>query len=284
MVTRTGAGLEVPVMLEHLMKGPAKKLRMKWAAFLRAKPVTRRLFRIREGVLPILYPRHCPVCGRILSMGHLICEGCRASLPWIRDPACFLCGKPVSDPEQELCHDCRSFPKSFRQGVSLLLYNEVTRPVIADFKYHNKRILARYFAEELSAGPLTRIHLHRPAILVPVPVHKNKERARGYNQAALLARDLSVLTGLSCLPDLLIRTSDTTPQKTLSPQARLDNLKNAFSVNPDYAGLNRTTASLLLVDDIYTTGATLEICTRVLMAAGFKDICICTICTGVARD
>ncbi len=241
-------------------------------------------FYVREKLFPVLFPRHCPSCARILPFGTLICRDCRSRLPWVSGPACFKCGKPVSMPEQELCYDCRQFPKSFQQGFSLLLYNEKTRPVIADFKYHNRRSLSRFFAEEILVRHADQLQHWKPDLIIPVPVHRHKRKSRGYNQAELLARDLSVLTGIPYLSDLLIRSADTTPQKQLSPRARLSNLQNAFTFNREYEGLTPSFKSVLLVDDIYTTGATMEICTRTLIKAGFKKVYICTICTGLSRD
>jgi ComF family protein len=263
----------------HMIKG-----RKALYAFLFSDNYKKISFWIRENVLPVLYPRRCPGCGRLLSFGNLICRDCRAWLPWIREPCCFLCGKPVYSEEQELCYDCRRFKKSFLAGISLLLYNEETRPIIADFKYHNRRSLSRYFAEEICARYASRLASWNPGMIVPVPIHKRRRKIRGYNQAGLVARDLSALTGIPYLPDLLVRSSDTTPLKKLTPQARLDHLKNAFEFNPDYKNAGLQGKSVLLIDDIYTTGATLEICTRTLMDAGFGPVYICTLCTGVARD
>lgn len=243
-----------------------------------------RSFWIRENILPVLFPRHCPSCRKLLPWGKLICKSCRASLPWVREPVCFLCGKPILSPEQELCYDCRQFPKSFRHGISLLLYNEKTQPILADFKYHNRRSLSRYFAEEICSRHQLQLKCREPQIIVPVPIHKHKYKTRGYNQAALFARDLSALTGIPCYSDLLIRTIDTTPQKQLTPLARVNNLKQAFSFNEAYRRMPGKITTILLVDDIYTTGATMEICTRTLIHAGFKNVCICTICTGLSRD
>lgn len=259
-----------------------KMLRLKRKLF----PIinNRRSFWLKEHVLPILYPRRCPVCGTVLAYGDLICSPCRSSLPRVKPPACYQCGKPVFSEDQELCYDCRRFPKSFVHGISLLLYNEQTRPMISDFKYHNKRSMSRYFAEEIFLRYQDFFARQKPDLIIPVPVHRHKKRTRGYNQAELLAADLAVLTGIDFIPDLLLRTADTSPQKEFSPQARLDNLSGAFSYNPKYRDLPRKKSTVLLTDDIYTTGATMEICSRVLLKAGFDKVCICSICTGVARD
>lgn len=234
--------------------------------------------------LPILYPRHCPVCQSLLPYGKYICDKCIATLPFVAEPACLSCGKPVSHSEQEYCYDCRNFPKSFCSGLALLVYNETTRPIMAAFKYKNRRMLSQFFAQEIYARHKEDILLRRPQLFVPVPIHRNKRRQRSYNQAALLAMDLSALFHIPCCSNLLLRTIDTPPQKTLRPQARFHNLQNAFMINPSCHHLLQGISTVLLIDDIYTTGATMEICTRILQTAGIKNIYIYSVCIGIARD
>ena len=241
-------------------------------------------FLFYDHVLPILYPRNCPICGVLLPYGDYVCSKCAPQLPYVQEPTCLSCGKPVSSREQEYCYDCRIFPKSFRSGLALFLYNEKTRPAMTAFKYKNRRVLSQFFAREIFSRHAADILRRKPDVLVPVPIHSHKRRLRGYNQAELLARDLSVLLHIPCLSHLLLRTVDTPPQKALRPQARLNNLQDAFMVNPacrkEITGIN----TVLLIDDIYTTGATMEICTRILHAAGVKNVYIYSVCIGVSRD
>lgn len=241
-------------------------------------------FHFYDRVLPLLYPRHCPVCGVLLPYGNLLCRKCAPELPFVEEPVCLACGKPVSSSRQEYCYDCRTFPKSFRGGLALFIYNEKTRPAMASFKYHNRRMLSQFFAREIAVRHGPDILRRKPDLLVPVPVHRHKRRQRGYNQAELLARDLSVLLGVPCCGDLLLRITDTPPQKMLRPQARLNNLQDAFSVNPARQSLLAHISSVLLIDDIYTTGATMEICSRILLDAGVQEVRICSVCIGVSRD
>ena len=239
---------------------------------------------MRKYLIPILYPRRCPVCSKVLPFSTRICPSCQDSLPWIRGPVCFRCGKPVTSEEQELFYDFRQFPKSFYYGMSILLYNEETQPILVAFKYHNRRMLSEFFAEQIYLRHRLEIADLQPDLIVPVPIHKNKRRKRGYNQAGLLARDLSALTGIPSLNQLLVRSVDTIPQKQLTPQARLNNLEGVFHVNPAYLDKIKGIRTVLLIDDIYTTGATMEICSRALLSAGVGRVCICTVCTGVSRD
>ncbi len=153
-----------------------------------------------------------------------------------------------------------------------------------DYKYHNRRTLHSFFTSrilDVHASLLKRWH---PDVVIPVPIHRNKRKKRGYNQAELLSRSLAGLLNLSHCPDLLIRTLDTLPQKQFSPQARLTNLARAFRINPRYSSKPISWNSVLLVDDIYTTGATMEACSRILHQYGFSKVYILSVCIGVSRE
>ena len=270
-------------------------------------------FKLQRVKLPIalrllsaLFPRHCPVCAKLVPYGTLIHAECQTVLPFISGPTCLRCGKPVSSSAQEYCYDCRTFPKSFQKGLSLFLYNKETRPIMSAFKYHNNRRLADFFIWELFFQKHSQNYFHiyskryshshsriYAAIeslgidaVIPVPIHKNKYKKRGYNQAELLSRRIALIFNLSHYPDMLIRSVDTLPQKQFTPQARLNNLKKAFRFNSRYDNLVQTNASLsvLLVDDIYTSGATMEACTRILLSAGIPNVSVLSICIGMARD
>lgn len=152
------------------------------------------------------------------------------------------------------------------------------------FKYENNRFLSHFFTGEIIKHHRILLQKWHPDAIIPIPIHKNKYKKRGYNQAELLAKDLSVLLNLSYYPNILIRSVDTLPQKQFNPQARLNNLQKAFSLNPRYQKLLESFSSVLLIDDIYTTGATMEACTRILLEGGVKKVYICSVCIGISRD
>lgn len=237
-------------------------------------------------ILTALFPRHCPVCDKLLPYGTFIHEVCHRKLPVIQGAVCLRCGKPVSKSTQEYCYDCRVFPKSFTNGFSLFLYNKKTRHIMSAFKYQNRRRLADFFIWELLCRQCSPIENPGIDAVIPVPIHKNKYKKRGYNQAELLSCRIALSFNLSHYPDMLIRSVDTLPQKQFSPQARLNNLINAFRFNSRYNTLIQKSSSfsVLLVDDIYTSGATMEACTRILLDAGITNVYILSICIGIARD
>lgn len=242
-------------------------------------------YRCRHDIMPVLFPRQCPGCHELLPYGQLICTECEKALPFTREPLCYRCGKPISDENEEYCYDCRSYRKSFRAGRALLIYNDSTRPLMADFKYHNKRGLSELFTKEIIKKHGKTIESWDVDAIVPIPVHKNKKRARGYNQAELLARDLSVCMGVPYYADLLVRVQDTLPQKQFGIRDRLENLSHVFVLNQKkYGSPERLPNKVMLIDDIYTTGATMEGCTRILKNAGIKEVYIYSVCIGIARD
>lgn len=151
---------------------------------------------------------------------------------------------------------------------------------MAAFKYQNCRYLSTFFGEEL-------FHMHRLRLLcrdadaiLPVPIHRKKHKKRGYNQAELLAKELSCLLHLPYYSDILIRTKDTPPQKNLHPKERFRNLRHAFAINPRQRETLAHHTNILLVDDIYTTGATAESCTRLLLENGVGRVYLCSVCIG----
>lgn len=237
-------------------------------------------FLIRHRILPLLYPYRCPLCRRALPYGSLICPGCAGKLPYVEQPVCFRCGKPVHDPESEYCTDCRLIPKSFSSGRALFLYNEITRPMMAAFKYKNVRCLSTFLTGELFHAFLPFFLRCRIEAVIPVPIHKKKQKKRGYNQAELLAKELAFLLHLPCYSDFLVRAKETAAQKSLGPKERYRNLADAFSVHARYRELAKALSSVLLIDDIYTTGATAENCSRALLNAGVTRVHICSVCIG----
>ena len=221
-------------------------------------------------LLQCIYPRRCPVCDGVFYFfdKELIHPDCRKKLAPVVQPYCFYCGKGLSDEQTELCADCRRRRRSFRRNVAAFGYNEAARESVARFKYRGRQSYALVYAEELWALRKEEIVSFRADALVPVPIHRDRLIRRGYNQAELLAEELSRLSGIPLRRDVLFRTKRTKAQKALGPEARIRNLSDAFSVKGSVKDLK----TVILVDDIFTTGATLEACTRALFAAGVRTV------------
>lgn len=233
--------------------------------------------RVRERIVGLFFPRRCPVCGEIVRSGdQLICEDCVKKLSPVRAPVCRRCGKEVESDRMEYCHDCMRHPRSFRHNFALLNYNGTARQSLAAVKYKNKREYLDFYARAICVRfgrQILRVH---PDVIVPVPIHPSRRRSRGFNQAELLARLIGSQLGIPVCPDALTRVRKTLPQKQLDPGERLHNLERAFAVGslPDHVH------TVLLADDIYTTGSTIEACTRVLLANGVKQVYSLTVCIG----
>lgn len=227
-----------------------------------------------------LFPKRCPICLHILDPSHTICPTCRDKLTFIRQPSCYRCGKPLSAYEKEYCYDCKRHPKSFERGFAVMLYDKYTKFSMTQFKYHNKREFATFYAQEALCLYLDTFSSLPIQAIIPVPIHEKKKKERGYNQAELLANTLSNYLSIPALSSILVRSVYTTPQKELSPKERLSNLSQAFHVNPDFQSSCHLLKTILLVDDIYTTGATLEACTRILKKYGIQTVYTLCICIG----
>ncbi|HKL80733.1 MAG TPA: ComF family protein [Mobilitalea sp.] len=237
-------------------------------------------------LLDILYPVRCPICQEIvLPKGNRICVPCRAKLKVISEPRCKKCGKPIELEEKEFCDDCERNNYHFLKGYSVWIYDSVMKKSISDYKYHNKKENAKFYIQELLSLYRETILKLDPDVLVPVPIHKSKYRVRGYNQADILACGISKELGIPVLSHLLTRNRKTLPQKQLDNKERLSNLKKAFGYNfGEEQHFHGRIRRVLLVDDIYTTGSTIEACARVLSKQGIEQIYFITLCIGRGYD
>lgn len=220
-----------------------------------------------EKVLRLLYPNRCPVCNSVLR-DTLICPGCAGKLRYVAQPFCYSCGKPVASAAQEYCMDCVGKKHEFFQGRAVFRYEGAMRGMLYRYKYSNRRDYTEFFA--LEAARLYGQWVRRLGIdlAAPIPLSKKRRRKRGYNQADLFGRRFAQLAGLDYDAGLLVRVRNTAPQKQLSARERKNNLKNAFKMNRNVVNLKR----ILLIDDIYTTGSTIDAAALVLKQSGVEDV------------
>lgn len=235
-------------------------------------------------LMNLLYPRRCPVCGGIVfPEKDLIHPSCLSKLSPVKSPSCKKCGKEVISEQAEYCFDCSRHPHSFERGMALLNYNEAAKASMAAIKYKNRREYLDFYAAALDTRFRKTILRLQPAILIPVPVHPSRRRKRGFNQAEELAGRLSLRWNIPVDKNLLIRKKKTAPQRELNPAERLKNLREAFAVDAEYGKTAGIPETVILVDDIYTTGSTVEACTRALKKAGVRRVFVVVICIGVGR-
>ena len=217
-------------------------------------------------ITDLFYPKRCPVCLDLLPPGRrLICPPCERKMKRVSGPVCYICGRLLSDENEEYCKGCRTRRPSFIKCTAYAEYaSPAMRRMIAEVKYHGDCQLLDYpcldFAERMRA----EVREYGAEALIPVPVHRDRLLVRGYNQAEEIADRLAKVFGIPVDPDYLSRVKKTTAQKELTDTARMTNLYDAFRLSGE-PGKYRC---VILVDDIYTTGSTIESCARVLRQAG----------------
>ena len=223
---------------------------------------------LKEVIVSLMFPPRCPVCDEILKTGELICADCRKKTVCIQEPSCKKCGKPLEYERREYCADCVKKQHFFTQGKAVFLYQGGIRQSMYRFKYSNKREYAVFYAKEA-------VRLHGGWIrgkgieaIVPVPMYYRKEKVRGYNQAEVFAKALGRELELPVESHMVKRMRNTIPQKKLNDAERKENLKKAFQLVPNIVKYRK----ILLVDDIYTTGSTMDAVAEVLIAAQVQEV------------
>ena len=223
-----------------------------------------------EWLLQILFPRRCPVCdGIVRPAGKKICGKCVGRLRKIEVPWCMRCGKKLQE-EAQYCPECRE--RTYVRGRALYEYASAA-PSIYRFKYGNRREYGAYFGEEMAEELGSFIRKVEPDGLIPIPLHWKRLRSRGYNQAQILAEEIGRLLQIPVYSKLLKRGRNTVPMKKLNGAERQNNLKRAFNVAGNDVKLKR----VIIVDDIYTTGTTIEEAARVLKKAGVEEVYFVTL-------
>ena len=216
------------------------------------------------------FPKRCPVCLDVLPPGQrLICAPCEQKVRRVSGPVCYKCGRPLSETNEEYCRSCSRRKPSF---IKCMAYAEYTSPamrrMVAEVKYHGDCQLLDYPCRDFAEAKAREVQKYGAEALIPVPVHEERLRIRGYNQAEEIAKRFSAVWNIPVDTGYLSRVKRTAAQKELTDTERMTNLYDAFQLSGE-PGRYRT---VILVDDIYTTGSTLESCTRVLRKAGVSRV------------
>lgn len=230
----------------------------------------------------MIYPRRCPLCGEIVkNKGCLACKECYETAPFIKEPRCKCCGKAILKWEQEYCEDCTRKQHHFSYGFSLWSYNAQMKQSIAYFKYHHRREYGDFYGKEFAKRYGTHIKELEIDALIPVPIHWTRHIQRGYNQAQVIAQVIGKELNLPVVEDLLIRNRKTVAQKQLGSRERAKNLESAFKISQRWINKQETLKKILLVDDIYTTGSTLDACAKVLKQVDIAEVYFGVLCVGI---
>lgn len=227
-------------------------------------------------ILKLLWPEVCPFCGKVYRKG--ICPACKEKLKklWIVQPFCMKCGKPVRGKEQEYCYDCVCKEHYYDRGRALWIHKSPVSNSIYQFKYHNHRVFGKYYAEEMKNQFASVICEWKPDLIIPIPLHSRRRRKRGYNQSAIIGKELGRLCKIPVSENILRRIRYTNPQKKLDHTTRKSNLHNAFAITEKLVGIRR----VLLIDDIYTTGNTIDEAARKLKESGVEKVYFLSVSIG----
>ena len=226
-------------------------------------------------LISFLYPDRCAVCDELIESGNMLCEACAVRIKPLRGDTCHRCGKLLSDTDRLYCYDCSRKIHFFDRGFAVFEYSDIKKSLYR-FKYAGRAEYAAFyaFAADMTYGKILR-QLDLDAI-VPIPIHKKRLAVRGYNQAKEFANELSKRINTPVKDDLVERCRSTVPLKKLSEEERKNNLKNAFIIASNDVKLKK----ILLVDDIYTTGATIDTVSALFKEHGAKQIYFITVAIG----
>ncbi|MBN2395844.1 MAG: hypothetical protein JXC36_05190 [Candidatus Atribacteria bacterium] len=241
---------------------------------------------LKEGILNLLYPFSCENCGKEIkeSKGYAICENCMKQIKIISYPYCYRCGKPLSSmvsfEDKVICSECARKKSFFYFVRSVTYYQGVMRKCIHLLKYKKQvkliQPLGKIMVDYLNKNH--DINIQEIDLVIPVPLFKDDFAKRGFNQSSLLAGYIADYFSISFSEDLLIKNKENLSQVGLSKSERKDNVKHIYSINSSRSIDHQ---SILLIDDIYTTGATVEACCKELIKTGVRNIFVLTLARGI---
>lgn len=234
----------------------------------------KRTRKILNVISNVIYPRRCAFCDGILnSKEPYICRKCAEKVRFIEGRTCVTCGTIMKSMYENVCPECQNSRHIFDEGFSPFAYEGDIRESIARYKYRGRAEYASFYAACIWKYGQMRIEAWNAEAIIPVPVHSSRLRERGYNQAFLLGKELSALSGIPLIDSLIVRKKKTIAQKALSGAERRKNLAEAFAFN----GKGTIPESVIIVDDIFTTGSTVDALSYILRLNGVKYIYVVTI-------
>jgi ComF family protein len=232
--------------------------------------------------LAFVYPEVCQLCGaaRATPAEHYVCADCRGRVRFIEPPFCARCGLPFDGAitTEFECANCRESELHFCSARSAVVAREQALDLIHRYKYQRALWFEPLLAEWLIKAAQPDLAQGQWDCIVPVPLYPAKEREREFNQAERLGKRLSAANGIPLNTRLLRRVRPTKTQTRLSRQERLANMRNAFAMRPRQ---RLDGQRVVLLDDVFTTGATTSACARVLRAAGAGEVCVWTVARGI---
>jgi competence protein ComFC len=238
-----------------------------------------------HALVNLIFPGGCRICDKLLPDARRvpICEECLSSFERLPSIVCEVCARPLpglirKDGEQQLCSACRDKTYAFDCARSYAVYEGPLVQAILLLKFEQIEPLGKWFAERLAELAISEGQTLAADVVVPVPLHRDRERERGYNQAVLISKPLAKRLKLPHKAVLLVRTRARPDKRILSLEERWESVRGAFATRP---GSQVDNLRVLLVDDVLTTGATLDACARALREAGAKSVIGLTVARAV---
>ena len=241
--------------------------------------MTKLLKTIINSAVELLYPKQCMSCGKVLlkiEKEFGFCHSCIKEVKFVGGNSCMRCGKPIADSIDEFCNQCQEKKHYFEQNKGIFIYDGAMKKSMYQFKYANKRRFAEKYGKYAYEKYGKWIENNKIEAIIPVPMHKKKMKRRGYNQAEVFANQLSKLTNIPVAKDVIIRDRETVAMKQLRGAKRKKNLLNAFKVTENIVQFRK----VLVVDDIYTTGTTIDEISKALKGGGITEVYSLCICIG----
>lgn len=229
------------------------------------------LGRVFSPVLDYALPPRCPGCGVIVAGDDRFCMECWQSMRFLGEPCCARCGDPFAHDlggEAE-CGACIAHPPAFDRARAVLAYGDVARTVVLRLKYGRRTGLARLVAAHMARH--VPVEERESMLLVPVPLHRWRLWWRGFNQSALIAGHLARLSGIAIDNEVLLRTRRTPTLRGLGARQRERTVRGAFTIDPVREG-KLDGRTILLIDDVHTSGATANACARTLLQGGAASV------------
>lgn len=248
-----------------------------------------------RAVIDYALPPRCPNCGAVILADHSFCVECWQSLHFLVEPACIQCGFPLPrDQQYELrCGRCLQHPPAFDRMNAAVAYDEISRTLILRCKYGRQTMLARDMAklmmrflpakEDIQLSPPITTEktdlsdavdvVSKPPLIIPVPLHRWRLWQRGFNQAGLIGQYLAKASGYDYDCDSLYRSHSTKPLGHLTPKQRQETVRKSFAIRTRKNQENHLVGrDVILVDDVFTSGATTESCAKLLKKAGVRSV------------
>ena len=230
--------------------------------------------KIIDFILDWIYPPTCISCKNLLDLNNKpqrylwLCSICEGLFEPIDENTCNICGKPT---QYNICESCRSKKFYFDKNTAIYIYGDLIRDLLLSMKFRNKKHIAiglgRLMAKQINEIP-------QDAVLVPLPMHKKKQSERGFNQANIMADCIGEVYNIP-IEKILIRIRDTPPQHGLHPAMRIENVNNAFDIKEGFCANDK---HIIIIDDIFTSGSSINECARVLKQHGAKRVDSITLC------